>query len=210
MLLLQLGRVGCGALATLLLGKALDLSTDHSGHEPVTYLAFYGTAGLFVLATIWLSVAIHRHRESAEEQTPRTRPMTWGDLATMRVPLETGEEESLKRSAKRGARHVHSELEANRKKINDALSHGHWWNVAVEGLQSSEWRRARDLLADDAPKVYDAVTLVYVLIDDMNDQANNHLQGGRDNFDEETAQEMRSLRGKMKSALDTLRSYFAS
>jgi len=210
MLLLQLGRVGCGALATLFLGKALDLSTDGGGHELVTYLAFYGIAGLLVLATVWLWVAIHRNRESAAEQTPRTRPMTWGDLATMRVPVEMGEEESLKKSAKRGARHVHSELEANRKKINDALNRGYWWNVAMEGLQSGEWRRAKDLLADDAPKVYDAVALVYVLIDDMNDQANNHLQGGHDDFGEKTAREMRSLRARISSAQGRLRSYFES
>jgi hypothetical protein len=210
MLSLQFARVGCGTLATLLLGKGLDLSTDGGGHEFVTYLGFYGVAGLFVLATIWLSIVIHRHKELAAETTPRTRPMTWGDLKAMRVPLETGEEEALKRTAKRGARYVHSELDANRKKVNDALNNGYWWNVMMEGLQSVEWQRARDSLADDAPKVYDAVAPVYVLIEDMNDQANNHHQGGHDDFDAETAKAMRSLRAKIRAIQGTLRSYYES
>jgi hypothetical protein len=210
MLWLQFARVGCGTLATLLVGKGLDLSTDGGGHEFVTYLGFYGVAGLFALATVWLSIVIHRHKESDAETTPRTRPMTWGDLKAMRVPLETGEEEALKRTAKRGARYVHSELDANCKKVNDALNNGYWWNVVMEGLQSGEWQRARDSLADDAPKVYDAVAPVYVLIEDMNDQANNHLQGGHDDFDSETAKEMRSLRGKIRAVQSTLRSYYES
>jgi hypothetical protein len=210
MLWLQIARVGCGALTTLLLGKGLDLSTDSGGHELVTYLGFYGAGGLFALATGWLSIVIHRHKESAVEMTPRTRPMTWGDLRTMRVPLETGEEEALKRTAKRGARYVHSELDANLKKVNDALNNGYWWNVGMEGLQSAEWQRARDSLADDAPKVYDTVAPVYVLIGDMNDQANNHLQGGHDDFDENTAKEMRSLRGKTNAVQRALRSYYES
>lgn len=207
---LQFARIGCGTLATLLLGKGLDLSTDTGGHESVTYLGFYGVAGLFVLAAVWLSIVIHRHRESATEATPRTRSMTWGDLKTMRVPLETSEEEALKRTAKRGARYVHAELDANHKKVNDALNNCYWWNVVMEGLQSGEWQRARDSLADDAPKVYDAVAPVYVLIEDMNDQANNHLQGGHDDFDADTAKEMRSLRSKIRTAQRTLRSYYES
>jgi hypothetical protein len=210
MLWLQFARVGCGTLATLLLGKGLDLSTDSGGHEFVTYLGFYGIAGLFVLATVWLSIVIHGHKESAAETTPRTRPITWGDLKAMRVPLETGEEEALRRLAKRSARYVHSELDANRKKVNDALNNGNWWNVAVEGLQSGEWKQARASLAEDAPKIYDAVTSVYVLIEDMNDQANNHLQGSHDDFDAETAKEMRSLRGKITTVQSTLRSYYES
>ena len=210
MLLLQLARVGCGAIATLLLGKGLDLSTDTGGHEFVTYLGFYGVAGLFVLAAVWLSIVIHGNKEAASETSPRTRPQTWGDLKAMRVPLEAGEEEELKRSAKRGARYVHAELDANRKKVNDALNNGYWWNVLMEGLQSGEWQQARDSLADDAPKVYDAVAPVYVLIADMNDKANNHHQGGHDDFSADTAKEMRSLRAKIRTVQGTLRSYYES
>lgn len=82
----QLARVASGGLAALFFGKALDLSVE-GGYSGVTYVLFFGLGGLFVLLTIWLSLVIHGHKEAAEA-TPRTRPLTWGDLKQMRVPVE--------------------------------------------------------------------------------------------------------------------------
>jgi hypothetical protein len=203
---LQLARVGSGGLAGLLLAKGLDLSTDTGGHEFVTYLGFYGFGVLFALMAVGLTIVIHSRKEATAH--PRTRPLRWEDLRTMRVPLESDTEAEVGRTAKRGARHVHAELDASRKKLNDALANGYWWNVRLEGLQSGEWGRAKDSLADEAPKVYDAVAPIYVLVDDMNAQANNHDLGGTDHFDENTAQEMRSLRGKIRTVQRVLQEYY--
>ena len=89
----------------------------------------------------------------------------------MRVPVESDSEADDKRAARRHARHIHAELEASRKRTDEAIGHGYWWNVMLEGLQSTQWANGRDLLADVAPKIYDAVAPVYVLIDAMNVQA---------------------------------------
>ena len=70
----------------------------------------------------------------------------------------------------------------------------------LEGLQSGEWVKGKDLLADVAPKTYDAVAPVYVLSDAMNVEAGNHLQGGLDHFGENIAKELRSLRARIKPA----------
>lgn len=78
----------------------------------------------------------------------------------------------------------------------------------LEGLQSTEWAKSKDLLADVAPTVYDAVAPVYVLIDAMNVQAGNHLQGGLDEFDEGTARELRSLRSRIKTTQRALKNYY--
>lgn len=208
MLWLQLARVGCGGAATILLGAGLDTSIDGEGHEFVTYLGFYGAGGLFVLMFIWLSFVIHGHKEAEAASTPRTRALRWEDLSRMRVPIESGTDTDSVRIAKRGARHIHAELDSIRKKVNDALTNGFWWNVALEGLQSQEWERAKDALADEAPHVYDNVASVYVLADAMNAQANNHAQGGVDGFSDDTAAELRSLRSKIRSAQRTLQKFY--
>jgi hypothetical protein len=62
----------------------------------------------------------------------------------------------------------------------------------------------------DAPGIYDSVAPVYVLIDDMNAQANNHQQGGHDNVSDETAREMKSLRSRITSALRALEKYYSA
>lgn len=205
----QLARVACGGLATLLVGKGLDVSVE-GGYELGTYVAFFGTGGLFVLLTIWLSVVIHSQKEEAGATEPRTRPLTWGDLKQMRVPLEADSAAEDARAAKRCARHIHTELEASHKRVNKAIKNGFWWNVKFEGLQSNEWIQGKDQLADVAPQVYDAVAPVYVLIDAMNVQANKHLQGVLDGFSEETAHELRSLRSHIKTAQKVLQKYYGS
>ncbi|MDX6610020.1 MAG: hypothetical protein QOF85_1945 [Solirubrobacterales bacterium] len=207
---LQLLRAGAGALAALFLGTGLGLSTDGASHESATYLGFYGTGALLVLAAILLSLAIHSRKEVAKEADPKTRPLRWEDLARMRVPVEAEGAKEHRQTARRGARHIHAELEASRKKLDDALAHGYWWNVGLEGLQSGEWQRARDVLADDAPVIYDSVAPLYVLIDDMNAQANNYQQGGHDDFSEETTREMRSLRSRITSTQRALQKYYSA
>lgn len=202
----QLARVGCGGLAALSFGKALDVSVE-GGYGPGTYLAFYGGGALFAVLTVWLSVAIHAQK-TAEGSEQQTRPLTWSDLKQMRVPVESDSQAKDHRAAKRCARHIHAELEASYRRINRAIRNGFWWNVSLEGLQSSEWARGKDLLADNSPKTYDAVAPIYVLIDAMNVQAGNHLQGGLDEFSEDTAKELRSLRSHIKTAQRTLQKYY--
>lgn len=203
---LQLARVGCGGLTALFFGKALDVSVE-GGYGLGTYVAFYGGGALFGALTIWLSVAIHAQKE-AERSGQRTRPLTWGDLKLMRVPVEPDSQADGERAARRYARHIHAELESSHKRINGAIRNGFWWNVNLEGLQSSEWTRAKDLLADLSPKTYDAVAPVYVLIDAMNVQAGGHLQGGLDEFSEGTAKELRSLRSRIRTAQGALQKYY--
>jgi hypothetical protein len=205
----QLARAACGGLAALTLSKAVDLSVE-GNHEFWTYAAFYGIGGASILLAVWLSLVINRQKETVETLEPRTRPLTWGDLKQMRVPLESDSAAEEVRGARRCARHIHAELEANRKRANKAIKHGFWWNVTFEGLQSDEWTKGKDLLADVAPKVYDAIAPVYVLIDAMNVQANNHLQGGHDDFNDETAQELRSLRAHINTAQRTLQNYYSN
>ena len=88
MLAYQLARGAIGALAALFLAQALALSVE-GGHEMRTYFAFYAVSGVFVLLTAWLSVVIHFHKEAAQASEPRTRPLSWGDLKQMRVPVES-------------------------------------------------------------------------------------------------------------------------
>jgi hypothetical protein len=205
---IQLFRAASGGLAALLLGKGLDLSTDTGAHALVTYLGFYGGGGICVLLTVWLSFVIHEQKTLANATNPRTRPLTWGDLRRMRVPVESHRDAEGSRSAKRAARHIHAELDANRKRVNDALDNGHWWNVMLEGLQTGEWTKARDLLADEVPPIYDALAPVYVLVDAMNTQANNHAQGGRDAFDDDVAKDLRSLRSRIRTTQNRLKAYY--
>jgi hypothetical protein len=202
----QLARVGCGGLAALLFGKALDVSVE-GGYGLGTYVAFYGGGALFGALTIWLSTIIHAQKE-AKGTGQRTRPLTWGDLKQMRVPVEAESHAEGERAARRCARHIHAEMEASHRRINGAIRKGFWWNVNLEGLESSEWARGKDLLADNSPKTYDAVAPVYVLIDAMNVQASNHLQGGLDEFSEDTAKELRSLRSHVKTAQGALQKYY--
>jgi hypothetical protein len=203
---LQLLRAGAGALAALFLGTGLSLSTSGTSHEFATYLAFYGVCSLFAFAVFLLSLSIHSRREAG----PETRPLNWGDLVRMRVPIESDEAEAIKQVAIRGARHVHAELGASRRKLDDALAHGYWWNVRFEGLESAEWQLARDALADAAPSIYDSVAPIYALVDDMNAQANNHQQGGHDEFGDATTREMRSLRSRITTAQRALQKYFSA
>lgn len=208
MLWLQLARVGCGGAAAILLGAGVDTSTDGESHAFMTYLGFYGVGGLLVVVSIWLTVVIHGNKETEAVTGQKTRPLRWEDLQRMRVPVESDEHAESLRTAKRSARHIHAELESIRKKVNDALTNGFWWNVVMEGLQSREWQRGKDVLADEAPKVYDTVASVYVLADDMNAKANNHAQGGHDDFSDDTAAELRSLRSKIKTAQRALEKFY--
>lgn len=152
-------------------------------------------------------MVIHAQK-MAEASGQQTRPLTWGDLKQMRVPVESDSQAKDQQAAKRCARHIHAELEASHKRINGAIQNGFWWNVSLEGLQSSEWAKGKDLLADNSPKTYDAVAPIYVLIDAMNVQAGNHLQGGLDGFSEGTAKELRSLRSRIRTAQRILQKYY--
>lgn len=98
---LQLLRASAGALAVLFLGTGLSLSTGGASHEFFTYLTFYGVGLLFAFAVFLLTLTIHSRREA----DPETRPLNWGDLVRMRVPIESSEAESIKQVARRGARH---------------------------------------------------------------------------------------------------------
>jgi hypothetical protein len=53
------------------------------------------------------------------------------------------------------------------------------------------------------------VAPIYALVDDMNAQANNHQQDGHDEFGDETAREMRSLRSRITTAQRALQKYFS-
>ena len=203
----QLARAASGGLAALFLGKGLDISVE-GGYGVGIYMVFFGIGGLFVLLTIWLSWVIHFQKQEGSAANPQTRPLTWGDLKNMRVPVESSFQTNEERPASRCARHIHAELEANHQRIDAAIKNGFWWNVTLEGLQSREWQQGKDLMAGMAPMTYDAVAPVYVLIDAMNVQAGNHLQGGHDEFGDETASELRSLRGRIKTAQRALQKYY--
>jgi hypothetical protein len=203
----QLARAACGALAALLLGKGLDIGVE-GGYGAWIYIAFFGFGGLFVLLTIWLSIVIHSQKQEEKSSSPQMRPLTWGDLKRMRVPLESSSQVEEIRAATRSARHIHAELEADYQRVDTAIKNGFWWNMALEGLQSQEWQRGKDLMADMTPTTYDAVAPVYVFIDAMNVEAGNHLQGGHDEFGDETASELRSLRGRIKTAQRALQEYY--
>jgi hypothetical protein len=199
---LNLLRAACAGIAALSLGKALDLATDSGGHEPLIYAAFGGIGLLSLAMVVWLSF-IQRHRSKAPAPT---RPIRLSDLLRWSVPQhhpETGTQ-----TAQRSARHVNSELEANRIKVDGAIKNGFWWNVMLEGLQSTEWQRSRDSIASTAPKVYDVVAATYVLIGEMNSQANNHHQGGLDEFSKETEAQLRSLRSRISTSQRALRDFF--
>jgi hypothetical protein len=207
MLAYQLARGGCGALSALFLAQAVALSVE-GNHELQTYIAFYVLSGVFALSTVWLSVVIHSHKEAHRAEEIKTRPLTWGDLKRMRVPIESGTREDEMRAAKRAGRHIHTELEGNYRRVDEAIKNGYWWNVGLEGLQSGEWLTGKDLLADAAPQAYDAVAPIYVLSDAMNVEAGNHLQGGHDDFDDATVKQLRSLRSRIKMAQRELKQFF--
>ncbi|MEK6328188.1 MAG: hypothetical protein AABM66_11800 [Actinomycetota bacterium] len=110
--------------------------------------------------------------------------------------------------AKRLARRVNSELDASRKRVDDAVERGSFWNVRVEGLQHAEWDAARDFIADEAPAVWDAVDPAYVLIHAMNDAANDHFHRGVRRFDARVPEELKRLRIKIRSAQAALQEFF--
>lgn len=77
-------------------------------------------------------------------------------------------------TARRQARHVLTELATIDRTVESALQNGYWWNVIFEGLPAIQWEAARDILADEAPGVYDAVAPAYVTADQMNKAAKPH------------------------------------
>jgi hypothetical protein len=109
--------------------------------------------------------------------------------------------------ARRQARHVFVELATIDRTIELALQNGHWWNVRFEGLPAIQWEAARDVLADEAPHVYDAVFPSYVEADQLNKTANNHAQGGIDDYEEAIRKRLTSLRGEIADAKTALRKY---
>jgi hypothetical protein len=198
---LNLFRAAAAGIAAISLGKALDLTTDGAGHQALTYV-FVGAGVLSLLTVIWLSYIQHYRSQNAGS----TRPIGLADLLRWSVSgqgVETNTQE-----AKLGARRVHAELEANRTKVDDAIKNGFWWNVMLEGLQSAEWKRYQDQIAAAAPKIHEGVSSTYVLVEEMNDKANNHHQGGLDEFSKETEAQLRSLRSRISTSQRALRDFF--
>lgn len=77
------------------------------------------------------------------------------------------------RAAHRQARHLAVECSTIDRTARAALESGCWWDVRFEGLPAIQWREARDLLADEAPRVYDAVAPAFVTADQINKTANH-------------------------------------
>jgi hypothetical protein len=63
------------------------------------------------------------------------------------------------------------------------------------------------VLADEAPRVYDAVFPSYVESDQLNKAANSHAQGGHDDYDESIGNRLESLRAEIARAKAVLREY---
>ncbi|HYH62940.1 MAG TPA: nucleotide-binding protein [Solirubrobacterales bacterium] len=110
-------------------------------------------------------------------------------------------------AARRQARHVFVELSTIDRTLELALQNGYWWNVRFEGLPATQWEVARDVLADEAPQVYDAVFPSYVESDQLNKAANSHAQGGHDDYDESIGNRLESLRAEIARAKAVLREY---
>lgn len=111
------------------------------------------------------------------------------------------------REAKRLARRVYSELDANRHRVDIAVRTGRFWNVEVEELQRQEWNVADDLIAEEAPTVWNAVHRAYVLSDAMNGMANDHYRRGVRVYDAPVPEELKRLRIGMREAMKALDSY---
>ncbi len=110
-------------------------------------------------------------------------------------------------AARRQARHVFVELATIDRTLELALQNAYWWNVAFEGLPATQWEAARDMLADEVPPVYDAVFPCYVEADQLNKAANNHAQGGHDDYDDSIRDRLESLRVEIASVKAALREY---
>lgn len=110
-------------------------------------------------------------------------------------------------AVRRQTRHLSVELSTMGRTIELALQNGYWWNVLFEGLPGTHWDAARDVLADEAPEVYDAVASTYVEADQLNKAANNHAQGGHDEYDESIRQRLEALREEITRPKTTLREY---
>jgi hypothetical protein len=109
--------------------------------------------------------------------------------------------------ARRQARHLFVELCTIERTIELGLQRGRWWNVAFEGLPAIQWQAARDVLADEAPEVYDAVAQSYVEADLLNKAANGAAHDRKDEYDEHIRQQMVSLQEDLLQAKATLRGY---
>jgi hypothetical protein len=74
----------------LALGNGIALSYG-GGHKVVTYVGWYLLAGLLLAAGVVFWVEIHRRKEVADESSgadsAETRPLTYADLAAIRVPV---------------------------------------------------------------------------------------------------------------------------
>jgi hypothetical protein len=133
--------------------------------------------------------AVNHAVSSARQESQRARP--WLDAALMAgtdclvrflgadppspiavSALPAGDDRGGPDAAKTHARHLIGELNRSQATVTRALNEGRWWDVRSTGLQSTEWRDARDLLAKHAPSLYDTVDPVYVLVDQLNTWAN--------------------------------------
>jgi hypothetical protein len=102
------------------------------------------------------------------------------------------------------ARHISVELATIDKIVESALVDGYWWNIAVETLPAQEWGAGRDVLARDAPEVYDTVAPAYADADLMNKAAFNQAQGGHDDYGDAVRSRLTNLRSAVADARDAL------
>lgn len=112
------------------------------------------------------------------------------------------------KKAMRAARLVNSELSASRKRVNDVVTSGRFWNVEVEGLQRTAWDQASDSLMSQAPELWSVVDSAYVLIDAMNATANDHYHRNASALDEEVPRDLERLRIQIRNAQAALKKFY--
>jgi hypothetical protein len=141
-------RAGAGVLFSISLGTGLALSFSDGGHDVLTYVAFYGLAGVFAVTAIASTVVIERRkREGSPDSAPQ--PLT-----------PAGENPVM---VKRRALAVVEELDASIKLADDALETGQWWPVSATGMHDDDWRLARDVLGDESADLRAKVAEAYRL-----------------------------------------------
>jgi hypothetical protein len=150
----------------------------------------------------WLDVSAFAALDALTREPPVANRLPEGEA------IDAGVER--RGAARRHARHVFVELSTIDRTIELTLQNGYWWNVRFETLPATQWEAGRDLLADEAPEVYDAVAPTYVEADLLNKAALNHAQGGHDNYDESIRHRLEVLREEIARGKAALRTYAQS
>jgi predicted nucleotide-binding protein len=136
--------------------------------------------------------------------------LTRAPVTAGKIGADDGAVVERRAAARRHARHVFVELLTIDRTLELSLQNGLWWNVMFEGLPSVQWNAAREVLADEAPSVYDAIAPIYVEADQLNKAANNHAQGGHDDYDESVGKRMEALRAEIERGKTILQEYSES